>query len=61
MTRFALKIHPDDEAEWLAMTGRDETRPYDMPPLRNLDYMLDSAQRNGVRIVSWSTIPDEEM
>lgn len=54
--RFVLEVHPDDAQLWKAMTGRDETRPDDMPPIKtreSLDYMLDSAKRNGVRVTSW--------
>ncbi len=59
MTRYAIEIHPDDRPLWLAMTGRDETRPYDMPPLRTTSNVEDSARRNGVRIVEVREIPEE--
>lgn len=58
MTRFALDIHPHDRTLWLAMTGRDETRPYDMPPLRSVDHLVESAARAGVRL-EWREIPEE--
>lgn len=58
MTRYALDIHPDDVALWHDMTGRDETRPYEMPPLHNTDFMKESAQRNGVRILAVREIPE---
>lgn len=58
MTRFALDIHPDDRRLWMAMTGRDETRPYEMPPLRSVDYMVESAARNGIRLEA-REIPEE--
>ena len=50
MTRWALDVHPDDRDLWLRMTGWDETRPYDMPPLRDVTYMLESAARDNVRV-----------
>lgn len=58
MTRYALVIHPDDEGLWLRMTGRDESRPYDMPPLRSVAHMLDSARRNSIRVLDWREIPE---
>lgn len=61
MTRYALTIHPDDRAMWMAMTGRDETRPHDMPPLRSMEsvgYMVASAARNNIRL-EWREIPEE--
>lgn len=60
MTRYALDIHPDDAFLWKQMTGRDETRPYEMPPLRNIDYMLAAAKRSGVRVLAVREIPEEE-
>lgn len=60
MTRYALTIHPDDAPRWKAMTGRDETRPYAMPPLHNIDHMLASAERNGVRVLGWREIDEEQ-
>ena len=60
MTRFALTIHPDDRHLWLRMTGRDETRPYDSPPLRTTRFVEDSARRNGVRILEIREIPEEQ-
>lgn len=62
MTRYALTIHPDDRVMWMRMTGRDETRPYAMPPLRSMEsvnYMVESAKRNSVRL-EWREIPEEE-
>jgi hypothetical protein len=59
MTRYALDIHPDDRAMWMRMTGRDETRPYDMPRLGSVDYMVASAARNGIRL-EWREIPEEQ-
>lgn len=59
MTRYALAIHPDDRRLWMAMTGRDETRPYEMPPLRSVDYMVASAERNDVRL-EVREIPEEQ-
>ncbi len=56
--RFTLTIHPDDAKEWRRMTGRDETTA---PPLKSrasLEFMLDSAQRNGVRILDWREIEE---
>lgn len=51
--RFRLEIHPDDRQKWRDMTGRTE-EDESMPPVRSragLDYMLDSARRNGVRVL----------
>lgn len=59
MTRYALTIHPDDAFLWRQMTGRDETRPYDMPPLRTTRFVEDSARRNGVRLLEVCEIPEE--
>lgn len=62
MTRYALTVHPDDAHLWLRMTGRDETRPYEMPPLRSMesvDYMVASAARNNIRL-EWREIPEVE-
>jgi hypothetical protein len=58
--RYALDIHPDDAALWERMTGRDETRPYEMPPLHNTDFMVASAKRGGVRILAIREIPEGE-
>jgi hypothetical protein len=58
MSRYQITIHPDDADLWRQMTGRDETTA---PPLRSrasLDYMRDSAQRNGVRITGWTETPE---
>jgi hypothetical protein len=57
--RYALNVHPDDVATWHAMTGRDESRPYDMPPLRSPEHMVESARRNGVRLTV-REIPEEQ-
>lgn len=59
MTRYALDIHPDDRPLWMAMTGRDETRPYEMPRLDSVDYMVESAARNNIRL-EWREIPEEQ-
>lgn len=59
MIRYALTIHADDRQLWRDMTGRDETRPYEMPPLYSTTYMEDSARRNGVRIIEVREIPEE--
>lgn len=59
MTRYELDVHPDDRDEWRRMTGRDETRPYDMPRLGSVDYMLASAERNGLRVTA-REIPEEQ-
>lgn len=59
MTRYALDVHLDDAALWRDMTGRDETRPYEMPPLRNTDFMEASAKRAGVRLTV-REIPEEK-
>ncbi len=59
MTRYALNVHPDDRQLWMDMTGRDETRPYEMPPLRSVDYMVASAARNGIRL-EWREISEEQ-
>lgn len=51
--RFHLEIHPDDRDLWRRMTGRTEEND-NMPPIKSqagLDYMLDSARRNGVRVL----------
>lgn len=55
--RYVLTVHPADAAAWMALTGRDETRPQEMPPIGSreaLDFMLDAARRNGVRVLGWS-------
>jgi hypothetical protein len=60
--RYALDVHPDDVALWRDMTGRYETRPYDMPPLltaSSIEFMQGSARRNGVRILAVREIPEE--
>jgi hypothetical protein len=44
---------------WRRMTGRDETRPYDMPRLGDVGYMLASAKRNGLRVTAYE-IPEEQ-
>lgn len=59
--RYVLTVHPDDAVLWKQMTGRDETRPDEMPPITSqsaLDYMLASAERNGVRVLSSGEVRD---
>jgi hypothetical protein len=62
VSRYALAIHPDDAATWKAMTGRDETRPDEMPPIKSragLDFMVASAERNGIRL-EWRDLDEGE-
>lgn len=59
MTCYALTVHPDDVGRWKAITGRDETRPYDMPPLKTLTNVLESAERNNIR-VEWRELDGSE-
>jgi hypothetical protein len=59
MTRYALNVHPDDRQLWMDMTGRDETRPYEMPPLHSVDYMVASTARNSIRL-EWREISEEQ-
>jgi hypothetical protein len=56
VSRFALTIHPDDADLWRRMTGRDETTARPVSSQASLDYMLESAERNGVRITGWREV-----
>lgn len=60
MTRYALDIHPDDAEEWLRVTGRDEARPYDMPPLRSTEFLVNVGRSNKVRLTVREIQEEEE-
>lgn len=52
MTRYELDVHADDRDMWRRMTGRDETQLYDMPRMRDVECILASAERNGLRVTA---------
>lgn len=58
--RFRLEIHPDDAQAWKDMTGRiDDEAGGLVRSQAGLDSLLESAERNGIRVVRWWPVGDD--